>query len=295
MLMKCRIGAVIAAGVVVIGFGAWSLATPKEPMGVVFSGVITKPAAITLFALAVTAGFVGYFLAWPYGREIGVLAVPAGLGVWAIRTENMRNLLLQNQSLEQRQEIFATFTWEPAFWLIIVIAGFAGIKIAEMISTQRKSNEHVEVENDFKGKKYINPVIAVVGSVLIARIFMGVLAQNFKLPDNILGSVVAQPATAQIAFAVVVSFGIAAFAVKTFLNANYIWSISAAAITTTLMSITCRKQDILQYLLNYHPAAFFPNVAAAILPLQMVAFGTLGAIAGYWVAIRYQYWRMHEI
>ena len=112
MLMKCRIGAVIAAGVVVIGFGAWSLATPKEPMGVVFSGVITKPAAITLFALAVTAGFVGYFLAWPYGREIGVLAVPAGLGVWAIRTENMRNLLLQNQSLEQRQEIFATFTWE---------------------------------------------------------------------------------------------------------------------------------------------------------------------------------------
>jgi len=27
----------------------------------------------------------------------------------------------------------------------------------------------------------------------------------------------------------------------------------------------------------------------------MVAFGTIGSIAGYWMAIRYDYWRKHEI
>jgi hypothetical protein len=43
------------------------------------------------------------------------------------------------------------------------------------------------------------------------------------------------------------------------------------------------------------PAAFFPNSVISILPIQMVAFGTLGSVAGYWMAIRYEYWRKHEM
>jgi hypothetical protein len=59
------------------------------------------------------------------------------------------------------------------------------------------------------------------------------------------------------------------------------------AITTYL------KQDILQYLIGQHPAAFFCNAVTSVLPVQMVAFGTLGSIAGYWLAVYYNHWRKH--
>lgn len=295
VLMKCRIAATAAAGVIIIGLGAWSLVAPEESMGVVSIGTITVTAAVTLIFLAVLVGFVGYFLAWPYGREIGGLAVPAGLAVWAIRTGNMKNLMLLNQSIEQRQEIFATFTWEPALWLIIVVAGFAGVRIAGRAFPRKQLDEQTKVESDSKSRKYINSAIAVIGSVVIARFFIEILAQDFRLSDVILGSIVAQPATAQIAFAVVVSFGIAAFLIKTFLNTGYIWSIFAAAVTTALMSIRCKRPNVLQRLFEHYPSVFFSNAIAAILPLQMIAFGTLGAIAGYWLAVRYQYWRKHGI
>ncbi len=295
VLMKCRIAATAAAGVVIIGLGAWSLVASEELMGVVSIGTITVTAAVTLFFLAVLVGFVGYFLSWPYGREIGGLAVPAGLAVWAIRTGNMKNLMLTNQSIEQKQEIFTTLTWEPAFWLIIVVAGFAGVRIAQKIFPQKQLDEQTKVESDSKSRKYINSAIAVIGSVVIARFFIEILAQDFRLSDVILGSVVAQPAAAQIAFAVVVSFGIAAFLIKTFLNTGYIWSIFAAAVTTALMSISCKRPNVLQRLFEHYPSVFFSNAIAAILPLQMIAFGTLGAIAGYWLAVRYQYWRKHGI
>jgi hypothetical protein len=39
---------------------------------------------------------------------------------------------------------------------------------------------------------------------------------------------------------------------------------------------------------------FFSNAAISILPVQMVAFGTLGSITGYWLAVRYKYRREHK-
>ena len=49
------------------------------------------------------------------------------------------------------------------------------------------------------------------------------------------------------------------------------------------------------YLAQAWPANFFGDVAASILPVQMVAFGALGSVAGYWMAVRYDYWRKHEL
>ncbi|MBW8000813.1 MAG: hypothetical protein FVQ80_02165 [Planctomycetes bacterium] len=295
VVMKFRIAAALAAGIVVIGFGAWPLVASHEPMVTVFIDIITPMTAIILVALAVFVGFIGYFLAWPYGKEIAGLAVPAGLAVWAIRSANMTKLMLANQTIQQRQQIFATFTWEPIFWLIVVFAGFGGVKIAQKISPQKELDEDFETKSGTNLKKYINSAIAVVGSVLIGQILIGILAQDFRLPDTVLGSVVAQPATAQIVFAVLLAFGVAAFLVKLLLNAAYIWPIVAAAITTALVSFACKRQDLLQRLMDRHPLVFFSDVIAAILPIQMIAFAAMGAIAGYWLAIRYQYWRIHGI
>jgi len=103
----------------------------------------------------------------------------------------------------------------------------------------------------------------------------------------------AQPVISQIVFAVLVSFGIAAFIFKKFLDISYIWPTVASALVTGFVITTYIKQDVLQHLVSHQPAAFFSNAVASILPVQMVAFGTLGSIAGYWLAVRYNYWRKH--
>ena len=87
------------------------------------------------------------------------------------------------------------------------------------------------------------------------------------------------------------AFGIAAFMVKRVLNASCIWPIIAGPFVTAFSINSYVKYDILQNLVKHLPAVFFPNAVSAILPIQIVAFGTLGSIAGFWMAVRYDYWR----
>ena len=93
--------------------------------------------------------------------------------------------------------------------------------------------------------------------------------------------------------ALLVSFGVAAFVVRKFLNVGYIWPMLSTALVTGFVSAVYLKQDVLEHLVQRWPAVFFSHPAASILPVQMVAFGTLGSIAGYWLAISYNYWRKH--
>jgi len=288
--MRLRIAAAVAVGVILIGILAWPLAAPAEPFGAVFAGTITRAGAISLALLAVFAGFIAYFLSWPYGREIGILAVPSGLAVWAVRTGSMADLIMHNPTVPQRQALFAMLRWEPLFWLAIVAAGFAGVLLAQKI--------HAKPQPEKPGSKsntYLNAVIALVGSVLIAQFCIRIFAQDVRIPDRTLGSVLAQPAVGQIVFAVLGSFGLAAFVVKKFLNVSYIWPAVASAFVTGFAITTYLKQDILQHLVQHWPPVFFSNAVTSILPVQIVAFGTLGSVAGYWLAIRYNYWRKHEL
>ncbi|MHC4889940.1 MAG: hypothetical protein ACYTEO_10820, partial [Planctomycetota bacterium] len=151
--MKLRIAAAVATGVVLIGILAWPLAASPEPSGAVslHTGTITLGDAITLMLLAFSVGFVAYFVSCPYGRkietlegpsgtvkrycyfrrpevgrEIGILAVPSGLAIWAVRCGTMASLM-QSTAAAQRQALFTTLKWEPIFWLAIIAAGFAGV------------------------------------------------------------------------------------------------------------------------------------------------------------------------
>ena len=294
-LMRLRIAAAAATGALLIGILAWPLAAPPEPFGVVslVSGTITLGGAITLAFLAFLAGFIAYFLSWPYGREIGILAVPSGLAIWAVRSGSMAGLMQLNPTLDQRQALLATLKWEPIFWLAIVAAGFAGVLISQKILHPRPEPDESQEKANSKSGIYLNAAIALVGSGLIAQFCIGRFAQDVGIFDSKLGSVVAQPAVGQIVFAVLVSFGLAAFVVKKFLNVSYIWPIIAGALVTAFAISTYVKQDVLQHLVARHPPVFFSNVVISILPVQMVAFGALGSIAGYWLAVRYNYWRKH--
>lgn len=292
--MKLRIGGAIAAGVILIGIAAWPLAAPPDPFGVVsvLAGTITVGGALILAALAFLSGLIAYFLSWPYGREIGILAAPAGLSIWAVRCGSMAELVRVNSTLAQRQVLFEGLKWEPLFWLAIVATGFGGVLLGQKIRAKPQPHKNQQ-ESNSKLNKYLSITFALAGSVLIAQFCIRVFAQNVRMFDSRLGSVIAQPAIGQIVLALLVSFGIAAFVVKKFLDASYIWPIVASALVTGFVISIYISPDVLRHLVERQPLVFFSNAVVSILPVQMVAFGTLGSIAGYWLAIRYNYWREH--
>jgi len=285
--MKLRIAAAAAICVLLIGILAWPFAEPfsaVEAMG--------SRGAVVLVVLAFVAGFIGYFVSWPFGREIGILAAPFGLAIWAVRSGSMAGLIQLNPAAAQRQALAASLRLEPFFWLLVVAAGFAGVLLARKICSSKKLKQTQEKAKSGPGK-YFNAILALVCSVLIAQFCIRIFAQDVKVADNNLGSVIAQPAVGQVVFAVLVSFGCAAFVAKKFFNVSYIWpSIASAFVTAFVLSSYAR---FVPYLVQNWPAAFFPNSVVSILPVQMVAFGTIGSVAGYWIAIRYDYWRKHEI
>ncbi|MHC4216625.1 MAG: hypothetical protein ACYSWP_25035 [Planctomycetota bacterium] len=243
--------------------------------------------AVVLVVLAFVAGFIGYFVSWPFGREIGILAAPFGLAIWAVRSGSMAGLMQLNPTAAQRQALAASLRLEPFFWLAVVSAGFAGVLLARKIRSSKNLRQSQE-KSKSGPVKYLNAILALVCSGFIAQFCIRIFAQDVRLD-----SVVAQPAIGQVVFAVLVSFGCAAFVAKKFLNVSYIWPSIASPFVTAFM-VTLYAREVPSLVQNW-PAAFFSNSVISVLPVQMVAFGTLGSVAGYWMAIRYEYWRKHEM
>ncbi len=105
-LMKLRIAVVAAAGIILIGILGWRFAGPAEPYGIVSLQNISATGVIVIGALSVSAGFSGFFLSRPYGKEIGILAVPFGLAVWSLRSGSVANFVQLHGTVEQRVEFF---------------------------------------------------------------------------------------------------------------------------------------------------------------------------------------------
>ena len=219
-LMRLRIAAAAAVGVVLIGILAWPLAAPPEPFGPVLAGNLNFSCKTILAGLAFLTGIIAYFASWPYGREIGILAVPSGLGVWAVRSGSMAKLMQMNPTLAQRQQLLAGLKWQPVFWLAIVAVGFAGVLLAEKITGRKVNSAQLTAKVASKSPAPLNAVLAIVLSGLTSLFFTTklALAQDVSLFGPRLGSVVAAPAVGQIVFAVLVSFGLAGFVVKKFLK-----------------------------------------------------------------------------
>lgn len=292
--MKLRIAAVAAIGVVFISILAWPWDAPPDPFGAILLRAIGINGAVTLLIMAFLTGLIAYFIAWPYGQEIGILAVPFGLAIWAVRAGTMASLMQLNPTIEQRQMLLEALRWEPFFWLLVIGVGFGGVTLGQKIRPGHKFEEGHEKAN-FISNKYLNIVIAIAGSVLIARFCIQLLAQDVVVPDDIYNSIVTQPAVGQIVFSVLVSFGLVAFLVKKYLNVNYLWPIISSSLVTAYTISVYAKESVLNHFVESWPAIFFPDVVISLLPIQIVVFGTIGSITGYWMAVRYSYWRKHEI
>ncbi len=292
-LMKSRIAAAVAVGVLIMGILAWPVAAPGSPFEAVRAGSIGYTGAVALVFAGFLTGLIGYFVSWPYGREIGILAVPSGLAVWAVRSGSMGGLMQMNLGVAQRQALYSTMRWEPVFWLVIVAAGFSGVLLGRRIRPAPGSAEN-PAKRETGPATHLRAIGGLVASVLIAQSCVRIFTQNVELYSSELGSVASQPAIGQIVFGVVLSFGLAAFAAKTLLGVSYLWPILASGLVIPVAAAIHAKESVLQVLSAQLPAVCFPDTVLSILPLQMVAFGTLGSVAGYWMGVKYVYWRKHE-
>jgi hypothetical protein len=226
----------------------------------------------------------------------------------------MGTLMQLNTSVERREQLFAIMRWEPLLWLAIVGAGFLGVFLGWGLIRPAKTAVAGKPENPAKQKTgpprptsgrveagkfklgdYVSVIAAIVGSAVVAQFFIGIFARDFALLDSTYGVAVAQPATAQVVFAVLVAFGIAGFLVKKVLGLDYIWPIIGSCLITAIATSAYGKEGVLAYFADRWPAVFFSSPVLTVLPIQVVVFGTIGSVAGYWLAMRYTYWRHHEV
>jgi len=297
VLTRLRIVGAMAVGAALLGLLGWPVAKPADPLGAItlLGGDITIFEMATGGLLAFLAGTIGYFVCHPYGRRIGPLAGPTGLAVWALRSGDMSSLLQMNYTLTQRQALYAGLRWEGFFWLAIVAASYLGVVVADRLAGTKPDGAHDQKSDNITTTKVLSVATAVVLTIVITQFAIGVLAQDVRMFDSQVGPVVGQPSVGQIAFAVFVSFGLAAFIAKRFLDVSYVYpAMSAAVLTFFAITFFAAKQDILEHMVQAWPVAFFTRATCAILPLQMVAFGAVGSITGYWVALRYRRRRKHR-
>jgi hypothetical protein len=288
---KVRIGFVVAVGVIVIGVLAWPLAAPADPMSPLRPGDVGFIGTLGLLALSFAVGMASFFLAWPHGREIGILAVPFGLATWAVRCGPMRSLTQANATVQARQELVRSLQFEPVFWLLIVAAGFVGVLVAQCVSSKPSSEISIAgIRNCLKPNGIVIGLLALLVAVLASCFFVGVVAQD--LPTSVKWPA-AQPPKGQIAFAGIMAFAATGFIVKKFFDLTYAWTTLATAFVIPFATIAYYRSDTIQRFAETQPATFFPHAVFAVLPVQLVAFGAIGSVIGYWLAIQYEYWRQH--
>jgi hypothetical protein len=294
--IRLRIALAAAIGVGIIGIYGWPLVDPHDAFGVVsiVSGHIAFSNFFIIGLMAFLSSFISYFLTWPYGAHIGILAAPAGLAALALRSADMGTLMQLNNSLPKKELFYSTFCWEPAIWLVIIAAGCLGVLLGYGIChplRPAEDNTNESGNTADKGKpsilSYLTPPIAVIGSTFVSLFLIGMLARDSIIPDQKVGFVIGQPCTAQIIFALLVTFGVSGYLVKKLLDLNYYWSIIATCLVVPFGIIIYGRNNVLEYFIGRFPAVFFANSVLTVFPVQAVAFGTIGAVAGYWLAVKY--------
>lgn len=288
---KLRIGAVITLGIVIIGVLAWPLAAPDDPMSPVRSSDIGFVGTLLLGALSFAVGAVSFFVAWPHGREIGVLAVPFGLAAWAIRSGPMLSLTQSHTTAQARQGLVQSLLFEPVYWLLIVAAGFAGVLVARRISANQTSKAGLaKLQSCFKSNTAVIGLLALVVAVLLSIFFFGVFAQGLPTSGK---APAAQPPRGQIVFAGIAAFAVAGFVIKKFFDLSYAWTTLATTLVVPFATMAYYRSDTIRKFAETQPAACFPHAIFAFLPVQIVALGAIGSVIGYWLAMQYDYWRQH--
>jgi len=294
LLMKLRIAVVMVFGGLVLGVFGFSLLSPAHPEDAVtlYGGSITVIDTIVYAVLCFFVTIISYAFSRPYGKRVAPLAVATGLSVVACRSGEMMTLLNVNHTVTQRVALYSALKWEGFYWLLPLFAAWCGMLVASrLIKMSPPPLPEADQSVNLKLNKKLAIAIAIAATIVIANFAIGIFAQDVRMFDRQVSFVVGQPATSQIAFAVIVAFGIAGFVVKRFLGFDYLICTVSACLLTLFAVVTCAKVEVLEHMAATWPAAFYSRAIIAVLPVQFVAFGALGSIIGYWSAVRFACWR----
>lgn len=175
--------------------------------------------------------------------------------------------------------------------MLVIAAGIAGVYAAMKLTNGKPGSEY-SLGND---KKIVNIAASIIATVVAALLVIALLARDVQMFDSSeLGSVTGQPSAGQVGFAVFMAFGVGAFIAKKFFNVDYRYPAAASILVLAFALTAYTKQDILVHMIEHWPAAFYTKAICAILPVQMVSFAFLGAISGFWMSIKFDYWQKHS-
>ena len=285
---RIKLTLIMGMGAAVLGWFLWDWFRPADGMGAVVLNLDAGKIAV-LAGVCFVLGFVGYFIGWPLGRQKGVLAVPAGLCAVGLRGGTVFDLMLHTNTAGERITIYRTLCWEGFVWVGFVAMGYFGVLAAEKL---RKS-EAVALDGGPKRAKLADGAIALVAAVLGGMFFVKMFVKDVSFADEQVKMVVGQAANMQVCVGVMFAMGVTAFLIKYALDASWIWSGAATAIIT-VVSMAFVNVDNAKYMAANWPAIFYSSALLGVLPVQMVGWGVLGSIVGYWLAVRLRYWKQTQ-
>ena len=294
-LMRIRIIAAFAVGVLLVGLLPYSLVRPPaDGVFAILSGSINISDLLICAALAFAAGFIASAICTPFGAQIGILAAPAGMVVWAIKSADLSTLFQAAPAVNDRLAVYSSLRFESFVWLAIAGFGAVGALIADKFLNSKTVNLPDKFDPAFKLPTYAAIIIAVIGTIVVSNLLINILAAGIRYTDIKVGHVTGQPANFQIAFAVLVAFMACGFLAKLLIGVSF-WFPAASSVAVTIYSIiSYSKKPAVEYLCANWPAVFFIKSIVSVLPIQMVAFGCIGAVWGYWLAARFHLWRTLE-
>ncbi|MCE5186617.1 MAG: hypothetical protein LLF76_10880 [Planctomycetaceae bacterium] len=285
--LRIRILAALAIGAALIAGLGRPLVAPADPLGPVsmFTGEISASDAVILILLGFAAGILANIACYPLGGVLAPFAAPAGTAVLALTGGSMRVLLLYNKDFQARSHLYGFLRWEMLFWLVVCAAGLLGsILVSRLIKTKTIVIDGASPQT--ASSKWTNGLIGIVVTALVVYFALGIFAQDLRQMDPKLGSVIGLPGKGQVAFGVFVTVGLAAFLIKYLIRAGYLWAILGSMALYFVMFSKNAGSDTLQYLSSKWPVDFVQHSIFAITPLQFVSFAFLGALTGFWIAIR---------
>jgi hypothetical protein len=292
---KIRIALAFAIGVMLVGFLPWSRIQPaNDGVFALLSHNISFTDLIICGLLSLAAGFVASAVCTPYGFPIGVIAVPAGMSVWAYKSAAISTLFQAVPAVNARAAVYASLRFEAFIWVVLMLLGILGAYAADKLFRRTNLNLPDKFNPSVKLESSTAIAVALVSTIILGIFLLNILATDIGYPDKQFGFVFGQPANLQIIFGVVITFMACSFCAKLYLGVNYIWPVIGTALVSLVSIVVFGKKAALGYMTASWAPVFFSKTVISILPVQMVAFGSLGCVWGYWLAVRYRFWRDYE-